>query len=274
MIVTVGGVVFDGDDSDILLTSFTGWGDGASMRRTRQPRSRAHGEFSEQGYQSGLSVGLEAELYTSSVDAQDALLKQVVGILADGSYGTMTVESGSETLWAVVGREGQPLITRDMYGILARVRLQFSSPDPRRYQAGTWQETAPPSDGAGLVWPVVWPAVWPGGGNPGRISLVNSGTAPSSPVFRLVGGFSSAVITCTDTAARVGFDRVVTAGSYVDIDVANRTATINGQSDVSRFLRYREWEEVPAERTRTYQFDPVGASGSPLLRGRVDPAWW
>lgn len=273
MIVTVGGVTFDGDDSDYLLTSFTGWGDGASMRRERVPKPRAHGEFAADGFQTGMSIGLEAELYTTSVDAQDAAVDEVVAILADGQYGTMTVQSGSSTLFAEVSRQGQPQVQRDLYGILARVRLQFSSDDPRRYAAGAWQETAPPTAGDGVVWPLVWPLVWPGGGNPGRVSLTNTGKAPSAPRFQLVGGMGSAVITCIDTGARIGFDRAIASGQTVEIDVANRRATQDG-NDVSRWLRYREWQEVPAGSTRRYQVAVTSPSGSPLLRGKVDSAWW
>lgn len=276
MQVTVASVVFDGSgdtDSPYLLTGIRGWFDGVDMRRDKTPRPRQRGMFRSDGYQGGRVVSLELEVRTESRAEQHDALLVLAALLADGSYSTLTVEEAGDTWSIEVGRDGEPDVIIDLYGVLATVRLQFWAPDPLWYREGVWQETAPPSDGAGLVWPVVWPAVWPGGGNPGRISLANSGLAASAPVFRLVGGFTSALITCTDTAARIGFDRVVPEGSYVDIDVAARSATINGQSDVSRWLRWREWETVPPETTRTYQFTAVGASGSPLLRGKVNSAW-
>lgn len=149
--------------------------------------------------------------------------------------------------------------------------------DPRRYAVVAdvpWVQTGPPEDGAGLVWPAVWPLIWPGGGSSGRITVTNSGRAPSAPQFRLHGGFTSALITCVESGARIGLDRLVAPGSQVLIDTADRRAVIDGQSDVSRWLRWREWELVPPGASRSYQFDVAGAVGSPILEGRVLSAWW
>lgn len=120
----------------------------------------------------------------------------------------------------------------------------------------------------------MWPLIWPGGGSSGRITLTNTGKAPSSPQFRLLGGFDSALITSAETGARIGFDRLVPDGSVVSIDTAQHRATIDGQSDVSRWLRWREWEMVPPGESRSYQFDVVGPVGTPKLEGRVLSAWW
>jgi hypothetical protein len=93
-------------------------------------------------------------------------------------------------------------------------------------------------------------------------------------VFRLYGGFSTALITSVETGARIGLDRLVPAGSVVTIDTAQHAATIDGQSDVSRWLRWREWELIPGGESRTYQFDATVPVGSPILEGRVLSAWW
>ncbi len=149
--------------------------------------------------------------------------------------------------------------------------------DPRRYALTgdvPWVQTPPPSDGAGLVWPAVWPLIWPGGGSAGRLTLTNTGKAPSAPQFRLWGGFSSALITCVETGARIGMDRLVPPGSVVTIDTAQHVANIDDQSDVSRWLRWREWELIPPGESRSYQFDVVDPVGSPILEGRVLSAWW
>lgn len=149
--------------------------------------------------------------------------------------------------------------------------------DPRRYAVDTevpWQRTAPPTAGAGLVWPAVSPLVWPGGGTSGRITLTNTGLAPSAPMFRTLGGFSSTLITTVETGARVGLDRLVPDGSVAVIDTAEHRAMLDGQSDVSRWISWREWELIPAGQSRTYQFDVTAAVGSPILEGRVLSAWW
>lgn len=148
--------------------------------------------------------------------------------------------------------------------------------DPRRYAIESevpWLQTGPPSVGIGRTWPAVRPLVWPTSGSSGRITLVNGGTAASVPQLRLRGGFDSALITCAETGARIGFDRPVPEGSYVDIDTEEHRASIDGQSDVSRWLRWREWELIPAGQSRSFQFDVIGGAGTPLLEGRVLSAW-
>lgn len=149
--------------------------------------------------------------------------------------------------------------------------VDVSSDDPRRYSTGEWLDTAPPSAGQGQVWPETSPEIWPGGGSSGRVTLVNDGKAPSAGSFVLSGGFDSALITCVETGARVGFDRPIPAGQSVVIE--NGRATLADQ-DVSRWLRFREWTSIPGGFSRTFQFDVTGAAGEPRMAGKVDHAWW
>lgn len=160
---------------------------------------------------------------------------------------------------------------------LVTLAVDVLAADPRRYAVSEdvqWEQSGPPSAGTGLVWPAVWPLKWPGGGESGRITVTNIGKAPAAPEFELLGGFGSALITCVETGARLGMDRPTPEGSVVSIDANEHTAMLDGIADISRWLRYREWELVPAGQSRTYQFDPVDPIGSPKLRGRVRSAWW
>ena len=152
----------------------------------------------------------------------------------------------------------------------------LTSDDQRRYEVAAdvpWVQTGPPSPGLGRTWPAVRPLIWPGGGSSGRITLTNTGQAASAPQLRVQGGFSTALITCVETGSRIGLDRLVPPGSVVEFDMEAHTATIDGQSDVGRWIRWREWETVPRGETRTFQFDVTDPVGSPILEGRVLSAW-
>lgn len=195
----------------------------------------------------------------------------VSSLLAGGETARLTVESATGSLWADVQRVDEPDVQILVYGRTAAYQARFFAPDPRRYADGEWQQTGPAVAATGLVWPAVWPLVWPDTGSSGRIVLLNSGKAPSSPQFRLAGPFTSALITCVETGDRIGFGRPVPDGSVVEI--SGRHAVIDGQSDVSRWLQFREWDDVPAQTARTYQFDVVSGA-SALLSGKVDSAWW
>ncbi|MDQ1111136.1 hypothetical protein QE418_000584 [Microbacterium testaceum] len=160
----------------------------------------------------------------------------------------------------------------DHFGLhIGEATIHCVARDPRRYRTGTPVITGPPSPGQGLVFPVKFPAVWPGGGSTGRVTLRNEGRAPSPVSLTLAGGFSSALITCVETGARVGLARPIPSGQTVVIE--NGRASINGQ-DISRWLRFREWTEVPGLLSRTFQLEASDPVGQPTLIGRVDHAWW
>lgn len=239
-------------------------------------RPQAHGAF-------GVSRSLRASrapsfsatfIGGSQADAENAF-DALSSVGAEGPVSMVVTSPAGRTARLVTVESVTPA---DHHGRkYGRIAVDLIARDPRRYAVSAdvpWVQTGPPSAGDGLVWPAVWPLIWPGGGSSGRITLTNLGTAPSAPQFRLYGGFSSALITCVETGARIGLDRAVPSGSVVEIDTEQHRATIDGQSDVSRWLRWREWELVPAGASRTYQFDPVDPSGSPVLEGRVLSAWW
>ena len=237
-------------------------------------RPQGHGAFQvTKSLRASRAVSFRAHyLGDSQAEVEDAV-DRLAAVGAEGPV-TVTVNAANgatSRLVSVVTSAVEDVLTGESTGTVA---VDMIARDPRRYADAGWVETSPPEAGGGLVWPVVWPATWPGGGSSGRVTLVNSGRAPSAPTFRLLGGFSSALITCVETGERIGFDRPIPVGSTVDIDVAGRRAMIDGQSDVSRWLRWREWGDVPPLSTRRFQFDVTGPSGSPMLQGRVFPAWW
>lgn len=269
---------FVGDNRDASFTigreGLSGWDEGTVTRRDRTPRPQRHGEYPRRGLLAGRLIVQTGMIHAASDEEYVDLAERLGGFLADGTEGTFAVTQAGGTKWATVSRHEKPDIRPILWGRVAAYQLMLWAPDPLRYADGDWVSTPPPTDGAGLVWPAVWPLTWPGGGTSGRIRLTNSGRAPSSPSFRLRGGFSSALITCVETGARLGFDRPTPAGSVVEISAATRRAVIDAQSDVSRWLRFREWADVPGRTSRTYQIDVTGPVGSPMLEGKVNPAWW
>ncbi|MCC4266243.1 phage tail domain-containing protein [Microbacterium schleiferi] len=253
-----------------VYSGLTDWRGQVGNKVAITQRPQAPGGFPSDPIRTSRAISFTASYLADTAADVEAAMDELAAVGADESV-LMTVTQ-SDTTWRWVSVE--VAAAADHFDrSTGTATVDLIAIDPRRYATGGWQETAPPTAGDGVVWPLVWPLVWPGGGNPGRVSLTNSGKAPSSPVFQLVGGMGSAVITCVDTGARIGFDRAIASGQTVEIDVASRRAT-QGGNDVSRWLRYREWQEVPAGTTRRYQLAVTSPSGSPLLRGKVDSAWW
>jgi hypothetical protein len=263
-------------DSDVegwAFLSLTDWWGSTANKVEARERPQAHGSFQRaRSLRSSRAISfvaryrgadhLEVERAFDALSATGAETPVVMRV---------TTEDGSWWRWVSV-EAVTPESTRNRW--FGQATVDVLAEDGRRYADASWLSTAPPTEGAGLEWPAVWPAVWPGGGVDGRVTLANTGRAPSAPSFQLKGGFDTATVTCMETGARIGFDRYVPPGSTVLIDTATRRAVIDDQSDVSRWLRFREWETVPPGSSRAYQFDVTGASGSPTLEGRVFPAWW
>jgi hypothetical protein len=239
-------------------------------------RPQAHGAYAvARSLRTSRAISFAAAFLAADSVAVENAFDDLAAVGAEGPVDVvLTTDAGRSARRVSV----QVAAAMDHHGrATGQAAVDLIARDPRRYEVDadvSWVQTGPPSAGNGLVWPAVWPLIWPGGGSSGRITLTNRGKAPSAPQFRLYGGFSSALITCVETGARIGLDRVVGSGSVVTVDTAGHTATIDGQSDVSRWLRWREWELVPPGESRTFQFDVTGPSGTPILEGRVLSAWW
>lgn len=278
VVAIVGGLVLDGTEAATTYTigddGLRGWFDGVASRLNQDELTNRDGLVEARGYLSGRMVTIEGLVLTSTPAQQEEARRALSSVLADGSAGRLTVRAPAGEKFAMVRRVGEPSFVTQSWGRRVAYQVQFLARDPRRYADASFVSTAPPSAGQGETWPLTWPRVWPSAGTNGRIALENKGEASSPAVtFRIYGGFSTATITCVDTGARVGFTRGVPVGDYVEIDVEQRRALYNGTSDVSRWLAFREWEQIPARTTRSYQFDVTGPAGSPTMEGRVLSAW-
>lgn len=232
-----------------------------AFRRTRALRTSRAVTF-KTGYRDGTPEEVEAETLELSAFGAEG---EIVMIVEDALGRTQRIVNVD----IIDDQDTNRRYTGD-------ILVGLTADDARRYQVDTdvsWLQTGPPSAGMGRTWPAVRPLIWPGGGSSGRIALANTGTASSAPQLRVRGGFGSTLITCVETGARIGLDRLVPDGSVVVFDFDAHTATIDGQSDVSRWIRWREWETIPRGETRTFQFDVTDPVGSPVLEGRVLSAW-
>lgn len=254
-----------------VFSDLVDWMGQVSSKTAHTERPQQHGAFRVgRVFRTSRAISFRAAFLGSSREQVVDAVDSVSSIGAEGPVLVSVTEIDGSVTWRVVTVETSAFT--DHHGNPSgEISVDLIADDPRRYADGEWQQTGPAVAATGLVWPAVWPLVWPDTGSSGRIVLLNSGKAPSSPQFRLAGPFTSALITCVETGDRIGFGRPVPDGSVVEI--SGRHAVIDGQSDVSRWLQFREWDDVPAQTARTYQFDVVSGA-SALLSGKVDSAWW
>ncbi|MFZ4894632.1 hypothetical protein ACL9RL_09295 [Plantibacter sp. Mn2098] len=257
-----------------VFQDLTDWYTLTDDKMPDEEKPQGHGAFGvAESLRSAAVVSFRAVYLGDSDDETLAAAEQLMAAIATGPV-EMLYSDALRTTARTVSVRTAPM--HDAFdGTIGEFEFDCLARDPRRYSVGdSWQSTGPAVDGAGLVWPAVWPLVWPGGGSDGRVTLQNVGSAPAAQRYRLNGGFTSALLTNTATGQRIGFNRPVPVGSVVEIDTRTRQAWIDGQSDVSRYLMFREWWDVPKYSTVRVQFDVNGAVGSPSMDALMRSAWF
>jgi len=114
-------------------------------------------------------------------------------------------------------------------------------------------------------------------GNPGRIELTNTGTAPAEPMVRVTGGLSEGFeLLCIETGDVVRVTRPIPDGSVIDVDMGAGQVWIDQQSPLSAmYVPVAEWFSVKPGHTCTIQFTPLGVqSGTPTMSVEFAEASW
>lgn len=102
--------------------------------------------------------------------------------------------------------------------------IEFRCDDYRLYSSTENVETVYLRDSSGgVAIPTEVPLAL-GAGSGGTVTVTNNGDIESCPVVRLSGPLTSPTIRNQTTGKSVKYDSTILAGSYVDIDMGNRTA--------------------------------------------------
>ena len=139
MRIRLGGLTFVGDAGDARFTvekdALQGWigKGGVGVRRDDRQRPLAHGSARRRGYRTGRLVSWSGEIWTDSPAEQDHALAQLSGILADGEFGRLTVDSAMGPHWCDVQLDDEPEVHRVLYGRLATYSITVWANDPEVY---------------------------------------------------------------------------------------------------------------------------------------------
>lgn len=136
MRIRLGGLTFLGDAGDARFTverdALKGWigKGGVGVRKNDSPRPLGHGSQKQRAYRTGRLVTWSGEIWTTSPAEQDHALAQLSGVLAEGEFGRMTVDSAFGTHWCDVQLDEEPDAKRELYGRLATYSIGVWCPDP------------------------------------------------------------------------------------------------------------------------------------------------
>lgn len=276
--IVLGGVVLppfpEAREGGPWFNELVGWYDLSEDKVAVDERPQGHGSFPvSASWRSSLAVSFHVAVAYESERDMLVQLERLASIGVDGPV-PMVVSDAVRSTQRLVTVRATPV--KDHHGhLVGEMDFDCLARDPRRYSVNDqWVSGSPLKPSGGLVWPVVWPAVWAGEqGSDGRITLTNEGTKLSSPRYRVYGGYDGFTLTNVGTQERVGFHWTVPSGSFVELDFATRTATLDGQADVTRYLTNREWWDVAPGRSVTAQLEVDGAYLDPWFAGMVRSAW-
>lgn len=228
----------------------------ADLRQDKQVRPQVHGSINRTTFQNGAAPYLTLEIVGDTVeDAYDEWLEIAATLQQTLDYGPALLK------WteAETGRELQRLVKLDSMvdpplagaaSILTFPVTMFAE-DPRAYSQTleTDASIALSAAGGGLTFPLTFPFTFSYSGG-GTVTVVNDGSQPTPPVFRIYGlTVGAQIVNVGNTAQRIVFDASATipSGSYVEIDTWARTMLLNGTEDVGN-LRDSEtttWFDLP-----------------------------
>lgn len=113
-----------------------------------------------------------------------------------------------------------------------KYQLTLLAPDPRIY--GASQQTSGNIgilSGGGFYVPTYVP-ITPGTSTGGIAVVTNSGTTDSHPILTLVGPLTNPYVQNVTTGYAFQLDYTIPGGSYVTVDIYNKTVTLNGSSNL------------------------------------------
>lgn len=135
MRIHLGGLTFDGGTGNVPFSvgrdALKGWigKGGVGVRRDDSPRPLAHGSFKRRAYRTGRLVEWSGLIDSDSPVEQDHSMAQLTGVLADGTFGRLTIDSAMGTHWCDVQLDDVD-VQRRVYGKTAEYWISVWCPDP------------------------------------------------------------------------------------------------------------------------------------------------
>ena len=291
--VSVGGIEFTNDPQAVdadgirwVLSTLDGWDDGLPVKGNSTDRPEAHGIFTERAWR-GARVPVIAGTVLCPTRAAAAVVKRrLAALLADGTFDDLSVaDEDAGTLSVSVRLAMDPQIDWFVPTAVA-YEFRFLAPDPLRYGDYVTAPASFPTLVGGLEYDLYTDGAGADLGyldygeasSTGRATLTNEGTAATWPQFEVAGPIdpSGFEIVTVGTGARLVFEGAVPAGSVLVLDSATGAVLMDGESDRSDLLTWRDWWSVPAGGSVEFAFIRLGSDvgGTPSVTAALRPAFW
>ncbi len=280
IVVTIKDVVFrsfrSGTVGQYVLdpNALTGWDDTTNTRRDATVRPVSSGDFSEPYTFSARVIGLSGTAVARDRSELQRMRDNLAGVLNEGEYAQVSVETSTGTRYATVGLENKIEWVQQLDNV-ALFRVELYAPDPYIYgyeQVITIGTGSGTSAGGGLTYPLKYALDYNAQNKEQTASTVtNNGNVDAWPKFVVTGDYYSGFTITDGKDKSVTYNGMVTPQSPVTIDMAKGTAMQN-RIDKSTNLSEREWFSVGPSQTMKPKFIPIAdVTGGPIwLTGWCD----
>ena len=236
-------------------------------RDSVRPWPNAHGSIDESRWMTDRVITLEGEIWGSTYeqvfDEFGLINKAFLESLTEGPSTLKWTRGGAGTaLQAEVKLAGPVQTSIAEGGKFLRYQALLRAPDPRAYSqtqtTGTGGSLSTAAGGLVFPDPFAWTFSASGGGS---VSVNNTGDIPTPAIFRIYGSVTTPQIRLVETGETIALTGSVGAGDYLEVNVAERTVSLNGTTSRLNLLDYANttWFELP-----------VGTSTIRLLAGTFD----
>lgn len=243
-------------------TALTGWDDGTNVRRDATVRPVSSGDFVEPYTFSARLIALSGTAVATSRGELQRMRDSLTGILADGEYAEIRVETSTSVRYAVVGLENKVEWVQQLDNA-AVFRVEFYAPDPYIYGPERIVTLGATSEaGGGLNYILTYPLNYNAQTlQPLTPALANAGNAKAWPRFKITGDYYSGFTLTDGRDRKITYNGPVTRAAPVEIDMGKGTAIQNG-IDKSVLLSQRDWFSLLPGETMRPEFKPTqSASG-------------
>lgn len=239
----------------------------SAPRHVVRPRPSAHGTINDTRNTDGRLIVLDGRVY-SPISYADAAseLRAIAGAaletLDEGAALLKWTEDGGLELQALVKLHGELEPAVQVGPNVLAYQAQFLAEDPRAYSQTESTSTGGTLTSApgGWTFPRTVPITF-SSSTGGTCAVNNVGNRPTPPTFRVYGQIVNPQILLVGTTSRIALTGTVSAGDYLEVDVARRSITVNGSSAALNFL--------DAAATTWFEL-PKGTSTIQLLAGTFD----
>jgi hypothetical protein len=222
-------------------------------RQVVRPRPSAHGFINDTRNTEGRLIVLEGRLLgeQSATDMFTEFYAVAGAMLETLDYGEALLKwtiDGGDSMQALVKLHGELEPPVEVGPNILAYQAQLLAQDPRAYSQSESSSTGDALSSAPGGW--TFPRALPIRFNvstAGTAAVNNLGNRPTPPVFRVYGMCVNPQILLTGTTSRISLTGTISAGDYLEIDVQNRSITVNGVNPALAFLdaASTQWFELP-----------------------------